>query len=217
MTELTERQKGIMDFIRKSMDENGYPPTLREICAKFDIKSTNGARYHLHRLHKLGKLVVEANKSRGMRPVDYAPSKRGKQRSYTLPILGSAPAGPLDYANPDLREDELTVDPNFFGERSAEPQLFGLRVKGDSMIDAGILNGDVVVVRPQPNARDGDIVVARLEDEATIKRFRRRAHEIVLEPANKAYKPIRIPNKGGQDFGQNFSVLGAVVGVIRSM
>lgn len=217
MAKISNRQQEILDFITDSMDEQGYPPTLREICAKFEIASTNGARYHLRRLHELGYIHLEDNKSRGMRPVEYKRPPEALLNTYQLPILGRVPAGPFSLASEDIREDELTVDPTFFGSRTAEPELFGLRVTGDSMINEGIHDGDIVVVKSQPQANDGDIVVARLEDEATVKRFRKGRNEVVLEPANEAYQPIRISDLGGNDHGQDFALLGIVVGLIRSM
>ncbi|MBI1389634.1 MAG: transcriptional repressor LexA [bacterium] len=216
MPELSKRQREILDFIQENQQRSGYPPTLREICKRFAIASTNGARYHLHRLQKMGYLEVAPNTSRGMRLVGSRPPAKAT-RSFQLPILGRVPAGPFNLASPDLREDELTVDPEYFGARGAEPDLFGLRVNGDSMVEAGIHDGDIVVVRPQEDAHNGDIVVARLEEEATVKRFRRGLNEIVLEPANRAYKPIHIGDEGGLDYGQNFALLGVVVGLIRSM
>lgn len=212
---LTQRQKEILEYIEDSVNERGYPPTLREICGKFSIHSTNGARYHLHRLQKLGYLKVEANKSRGVRPT--SARQEAPKRTMTLPVLGQVPAGPFNYADPDLREDELLVDPAFFGNKSAEPELFGLRVRGDSMMEAGILSGDIVVVRSQNQAHDGDIVVAQLDDEATVKRYRRKTDEVVLEPANRNFDPIPVKNLGGEEYGQHFALLGVVVGVIRSM
>ncbi len=216
MKELTKRQKEILAFIDESMDESGYPPTLREICKRFKIASTNGARYHLLRLQKMGHLEVQSNTSRGMRRTD-RPAPPPPRRTYQMPIVGRVPAGPFSLAEPDIREDELTVDPQFFGDRAAEPDLFGLRVSGDSMVEAGIHDGDIVVVRQQDNANNGDIVVARLEDEATVKRYKRGSNEVVLEPANRAYAPIHIPDAGGPDNGQSFALLGIVVGLIRSM
>lgn len=220
MADLTKRQREILEFFDKSIEDSGYPPTLREICRKFSIASTNGARYHLKRLEKMGVLEVKANTSRGYRRTD-RPSpmttRTAADRSFKMPVLGRIPAGPFSLASPDLREDELTVDPHHFGDRAPSPDLFGLRVNGDSMVEAGIYDGDIVVVKPQENASNGDIVVARLEEEATVKRFKRGRNEVVLEPANRAYEPIRIPDLGGADNGQNFALLGIVVGLIRTM
>jgi len=134
-----------------------------------------------------------------------------------MPVLGRVPAGPFNLASPDMREDELTVDPEFFSGRGQEQDLFGLRVQGDSMINAGIYDGDIVVVRAQESANDGDIVVARMDEEATVKRYRRGQSQIALEPANPAYKPILIRDRGGKEMGQDVALLGVVVGLIRAM
>lgn len=217
MAELTPRQKDILAYIEKYRKEQGFPPTLRDICKRFEIRSTNGARYHLHRLSQMGYLEIEQGKSRGVRMVDKTPKRLPVQRTYQMPVLGQVPAGPLNLANPDLREDEITVDPTYFGSRAAEPDLFGLKVVGDSMIEEGILNGDIVVVRQQPHANNGDIVVARLNDDATVKRYRRQQNQVVLEAANPRFEPIVIPDFGGDEYGQDFSLLGVVVGLIRSM
>jgi repressor LexA len=220
MAKLTAKQKLILSYIENYHKEKGYPPTLREICKKFEIASTNGARYHLHRLKDLGYIEIDPHKSRGVKCVgmDVEPETNvAHKRSYLLPVLGQVPAGPFDLASEDLREDVLTVDPEFFGTRSEEPDLFGLRVKGDSMLNEGIHDGDIVIVRPQAQANNGDIVVARVDEEATVKRFKRMPEEVVLEPANPRYEPIRIPNQGGVEQGQDLSLVGIVVGLIRSM
>lgn len=213
---LSPRQREILDYLEKYKEERGYPPTLREICKKFGISSTNGARYHLQRLMKLGYLEIDPHKSRGVKQVKNG-LHASLKRSYRMPILGVVPAGPLNLASPDMREEELNVDPEFFGSRGREPELFGVRVRGNSMIGEGILDGDIVVVRPQPHPHNGDIVVARVEDTATVKRFRRLADEIVLEPANPEVEAIRVPDQGGLEYGQNVAILGVVVGLIRSM
>jgi repressor LexA len=109
----------------------------------------------------------------------------------------------------------MTVDPAFFGTNTEEPNIFGLRVTGDSMIDAGIFDRDVVIVRPQETARNGEIIVARLNDEATVKRFRKEGKNISLLPENPSYEPIQISSQ--MDDGQDFAILGLVVGLIRTM
>ncbi len=217
MTNLTDTQKEILEFIDQSIQDRGFPPTLREICEKFKFSSTNGARYHIYRLQKLGHLDVEPKTSRGVKRVAKGRKKTPSRFNYRLPILGRVPAGPLNLASPDVREDEIGVDPQFFGSQEAEPELFGLRVNGDSMINAGIFDGDVVVVRSQLTAGDGEIVVARVEEEATVKRFRRMRNAIVLEAANPAYEPIRISDLGGIENGQNVGIMGVVVGLIRAI
>lgn len=216
MDELSPRQREILAYIDHNLKTNGYPPTLREICKKFSISSTNGARYHIHQLKKLGYLQIEPGKSRGVKRLN-EDEMLSQRRSYILPVLGKVPAGPFNFASPDLREDELIVDPEYFGGRQEEPELFGLRIKGDSMMGDGIYEGDIVVVRSQDFAKDGDIVVARYDDEATVKRYRRKSKEVVLEPSNPSYDPIRIKDRGGREYGQDLAVLGVVVGLIRSI
>ncbi len=217
MVNLTQTQQDILEYINRSVQDRGFPPTLREICSKFQFSSTNGARYHVLRLQKLGFLEVLPKTSRGVKPISKSSPKNSSRFNYLLPILGRVPAGPLDLAAQDIYEDEVSVDPQFFGSREPEPELFGLKVKGDSMINEGIYDGDVVVVRPQQTASDGSIVVARVEEEATVKRFRRTPNEILLEAANPAYKPIRVQDLGGDENGQSVGILGIVVGLIRAM
>ena len=219
MKKITPKQKKILTFFDVYCRKHGYPPSLREICKRFSMSSTNGARYHLQRLKALGYVKIEPYRSRGVKRIG-EPSVQTQSDSpfrYNMPILGQVPAGPFDFAAPDIREDEVGVDPTFFGSYSDTPELFGLRVKGDSMTEAGIFDGDVVVVRPQEVAHDGQIVVARVEDEATVKRFRRQNGEMVLLPANPAYSPIHVPDRGGSENGQDVSIVGVVVGLIRSL
>lgn len=220
MKKPSKRQQEILDFFDEYSRKNGYPPTLREIGKKFAINSTNGSRYHLQRLKEMGYIEIEPYRSRGIRRTnrDIPGSLLKKQSySYTMPILGQVPAGPLSLAAADMQEDTVGVDPGYFSSRHDSPNLFGLRVKGDSMIRAGIHDGDVVIVQPQEDAMDGQIVVARVEDEATVKRFQRSRDAIILHPENPAYEPIRVPNRGGDEFGQSVGILGIVVGLIRSM
>ncbi len=219
MAELSSKQQQILDYIKTYLKAQGYPPTLREICKEFSISSTNGARYHLHRLQKMGYLEIDPHRSRGVKCIEQEDDNQpsSKPSFFKMPVLGKVPAGPFDLASPDLREDEVTIDPTFFGSSMAEPEMFGLRVKGDSMINAGINDGDIVVVRVQGDANNGDIVVARLEEEATVKRYRKENRRIVLQPENPAYAPIPIRDEGGAEQGQDVSLLGVVVGLIRSM
>lgn len=221
MKKLSKRQQEILDYFDDYSRKNGYPPTLREIGKKFSITSTNGSRYHLQRLKELGYIEIEPYRSRGIRRTgrdgsgNAMPFKGGF--SYTLPILGQVPAGPLSLAAPDVQEDSVGVDPGYFGSRDESPNLFGLKVKGDSMIQAGIHDGDVVIVQPQEDAMNGQIVVAQVEDEATVKRFERVHDAIMLHPENPAYDPIIVRDQGGDEFGQSVGILGIVVGLIRSM
>ncbi len=221
MKKISKRQKEILDYFDEYSQKNGYPPTLREIGKKFQITSTNGSRYHLQRLKELGYIEIEPYRSRGIkrtnRDVPGAMPLNRNSYQYKMPILGSVPAGPLSLAAPEMQEDTVGVDPSYFGSYDDSPDLFGLKVSGNSMSQAGIHDGDIVIVKPQDNAMDGQIVVARVEDEATVKRFRRANNEIFLMPENPAYEPIRVPNLGGEEYGQSVGILGVVVGLIRSM
>lgn len=212
--DITQRQIRILEFITGYQKDNGYPPTLREVCKQFKIKSTNGARYHLHRLRDAGYLEVSRYTSRGVRLTNTPKggNSSSAKHEFHLPILGRVPAGRTDYAAPDLRDGEVVIDPDFFGRRGGN-SLFGLRVKGDSMINAGIFDGDVVVVKSQESADDGEIVVARVEDEATVKRLRRESKRVILEAENPMYEPMIYDLSQGLDFG----ILGVVVGLIRAI
>ncbi len=209
---LSPKQRRILNFIDRFSERNGYPPTLREICKQFHISSTNGARYHLHRLREMGYLDIKPYRSRGVRRRGAAAD--ASRAAHRMPILGRVPAGATDYAAPDIRDGEIILDSDFFG-RHVGAELFGLRVKGDSMIEAGIHSGDVVVVRSQSDADDGDIVVARIDDEATVKRFRRDKNRIILEPANPAYEPIEFSREDADR--QDIAIIGVVVGLIRAL
>ena len=210
--ELSPKQRRILRYIDQFTEKNGFPPTLREICRQFGISSTNGARYHLHRLREKGYLEIRRYRSRGV--TRRGETSRSSRRTYRMPLLGRVPAGVTDYAAPDIREGDIIIDPQFFGRRG-NVDLFGLRVKGDSMIEAGIHNGDVAVVHPRSDVHDGDVVVARVDDEATVKRFRRRGNRVVLEPANSAFDPI-VFDEGDAD-AHDIAVLGIVVGLIRAL
>ncbi len=212
-TEISPKQQRILDYIVNYQRDNGYPPTLREVCRQFKISSTNGARYHLHRLRDAGYLEVSRYTSRGVRLVNSpAPQQPPKSRRISIPLLGRVPAGRTDYAAPDLSEGEIIIDPDFFGRRG-NSSLFGLRVKGDSMIGAGINDGDVVVVKSQEDADDGAIVVARYEDEATVKRLKREPTRVILQPENPRHDPLIFDKSRLHDLG----IMGIVVGLIRAM
>lgn len=197
MNELTQQQKNILERLSAYIQEKGYAPSQRELAKLAGLKSPNTVDYHLKNLEKKG-LVKCSN--RRFRAIE-VPGEMGVRPSgFKIPLLGSVPAGPLNLAAAE-QEDFIEVDPSLVKGRS-----MALRVRGDSMKDAGILEGDVVVVRIQPTAQDGDIVVARLEDEATVKYFRRMTDGIYLVPANAHYKPF--PLRGAE-------IAGKVTGVIR--
>ena len=173
MSKSNPREEQVLDFIREFSAENGYAPSIREICAGVGLRSTASVNYHLKNLQQKGMLTLG---EKGRKRAIAAPQRPGQ-----IPLIGTVTAG-LPILALENREGTISWD--------GDPSCFALRVRGDSMINAGIFSGDVVVVRPQPTADDGQIVVARLEDEATVKRLRRRNGQIWLMPENEAYAPI---------------------------
>lgn len=197
--EITARQKEIFEFIQEFVEFNSYPPTYREIGKHFEIASTFGVKRHIDALIKKGFLLNGSNTSRTIKIVDNI----GKP---LIPIIGRVAAGTPILAQENI-EGTILVDPSLCKHGN---EMFGLRVKGDSMINAGILENDIVVVNSQKDARDGEIIIALIDDEATVKRFRRLKSSIELVPENEKYSPIRLNND------ENFSIIGKVVGVYRS-
>lgn len=173
MSKTNPREEQVLNFIREFSAENGYAPSIREICAGVGLRSTASVNYHLKNLQQKGMLTLG---EKGRKRAIAAPQRPGQ-----IPLIGTVTAG-LPILALENREGTISWD--------GDPTCFALRVRGDSMINAGIFSGDVVVVRPQPTADDGQIVVARLEDEATVKRLRRHDGEIWLMPENEAYAPI---------------------------
>ena len=209
---LTDRQKAILDFITQSIDERGYPPTLREIGEHFGIRSTNGVNDHLRALEKKGYLEREDLKSRALRPMGVRGPVRAPTRDEDMievPLIGRVAAGVPLLAVENV-EDTVKVDRLFIGQTR---DVFALRVKGDSMIEDGIFDGDFIFVRKQLQANRGDIVVAMIEDEATVKRYYPEGDSIRFQPANAAIQPIIVKKK---DF-RSVNLIGIVVGVYRKM
>ena len=196
---LTERQQKLLTFILANMRGTGRPPTVREICGAFGFRSTGTARDHLRALEAKGHLRKLPGKARGLVPSNWTGMLRAEFPP--MPILGRVPAG-----GPLLAEENLegTVD---LSEGFAGQKVFALKVVGDSMIEAGICEGDLVVVRGQEAAEAGEIVVALVDGEATVKRLARRDGKLWLQPANKRYEPIAVEG--------DTRVLGKVIGVIR--
>lgn len=215
MQGLTKRQEQTLDFIRRSIEERGYPPTLREIGEHMGIRSTNGVNDHLRALERKGYLRREDMKSRALKLVEdnTAPQLRavggGDDDLLEVPVLGRVAAGlPLlaeENVIDTVRVDRMLVK----GGR----EIFGLRVTGDSMIDAGILGGDYIFVRKQATADRGDIVVALIGDEATVKYFYPERDYVRFQPANAKMAPILVR---ATDF-KSTMLLGKVVGVYRRL
>ena len=191
MARTTDKADKILEYVRQFSKENGFAPSVREIGAAVGLKSTASVSYHLQQLQAQGLLQSSDSKGRKRAVVS-------AQRSGYIPIIGTVTAGLpiLAVANQD---GQLLWD----GEESC----FALRVRGDSMVGAGILSGDLVVVRPQQTANHGEIVVARIEDEATVKRLYFKDGQVLLMPENEAYAPID---------GTNAQLIGLVKAVVRT-
>jgi len=208
---LTDRQEEIFSFIKQFTLESGYPPTLREIGKNFQISSTFGVKRHLEALVKKGFINIESNASRGISLVrknadDFIDrSIRDDDVFVKIPVIGRVAAGIPINAVENL-EGSLIVDPSFL--KKAE-DAFALRVNGDSMINAGINDKDLVIVSPKEQAKNGDIVVAMLNDEATVKRFEFVNNKIRLIAENNAYLPIEVKKE------DDFKLIGKVKGVVR--
>jgi repressor LexA len=203
--DLTKRQQEIFEFIKKYSAGHGYPPTVRDIGKAVGLASSSTVHAHLANLEKVGLLRRDPSKPRAIelldKAVDAAKSVVGAQAG--LPLVGSVAAG-----QPILAEENIEeyVDVSVLAD--GKEGEFVLAVRGDSMIDAGILDGDYVVVRPQETALDGEIVVALVGEEATVKRFFKEADHIRLQPENASMEPIRT---------RDMSIVGRVVGVFRKV
>jgi len=203
--DLTKRQQEIFDFIKRYTDINGYPPTVRDIGKAVGLASSSTVHAHLANLEKLGLLRRDPTKPRAMELLDRATAG---VRSLVgagggLPLVGQVAAGSPILAEENVEEHIQT--PAACGGESGD---YLLRVRGESMKNAGILDGDLVVVQRQETARDGEIVVALVEDEATVKRFFREGDHIRLQPENETMEPILV---------REVSVVGRVVGLMRTM
>ena len=197
---LTKRQREIFEFIKRYSAEHGYPPTVRDIGRAIGLTSSSTVHAHLANLEKVGVLRRDPTKPRALELLVEG-ARRAVGRPAGLPLVGRVAAGQPILAEENI-EEYVEVPPIAGGEDGE----YILRVSGDSMKDAGILEGDHVVVRPQETARDGEIVVALVGDEATVKRFFREADHIRLQPENPDMEPIRT---------REAAVIGRVVGVFR--
>ncbi|OPY58045.1 MAG: LexA repressor [Pelotomaculum sp. PtaU1.Bin035] len=198
---LNPREEAILAMIKKSIREKGYPPSVREIGQAVGLSSSSTVHGYLKRLEGRGYLRRDATKPRAMEVIH---DKEGEEAaSVNVPLLGRVAAGAPLLAT-ENREDIFPLPAHFTGTG----EFFMLTVSGDSMIEAGILNGDMVVVRQQHDANNGEIVVALLEDEATVKRFFKESGRIRLQPENRLLKPI---------YTKDVQVLGKVVGLLRKI
>lgn len=204
MVDLTKRQQEIFEFIKQYSSRHGYPPTVRDIGKAVGLASSSTVHAHLANLEKVGLLRRDPSKPRAIELLDKAVDGiKNIVKPPGLPLVGQVQAG-----QPVLAEEEIEdyiETPAVAGGAEGE---YLLRVRGDSMKDAGILEGDLVVVRRQQTARDGEIVVALVGEEATVKRFFQESDHIRLQPENEAMEPIRT---------KEVEILGKVIGLMRSM
>ncbi|HCG79744.1 MULTISPECIES: transcriptional repressor LexA [Thalassolituus] len=197
MEKLTARQQEVLDLIRSAIDETGYPPTRAEIAAELGFRSPNAAEEHLKALARKGAIEMMPGASRGIRIVG--------EDSPGLPVIGRVAAGEPILAQEHI-EDYCEIPPSFF-----KPEAnFLLEVHGDSMIDIGIMDGDYIAVHKAETARNGDIVVARVGEEVTVKRYHKSRNQVTLFAENENYAPIEVNLKE-----QEFAIEGKYVGVIR--
>lgn len=200
---LTERQRQVLQHIRDEIRAKGYPPSVREIGEAIGLSSSSTVHGHLARLEEKGYLRRDPTKPRAIELLGEALGEPVK-RMINVPVVGRVTAGQPIFAEQNV-EDHFPIPADFV---RTEAELFALSVRGDSMIEAGILDGDMVLVRRQQTALNGDIVVALIEDEATVKRFFKESHYIRLQPENRTMEPILV---------SQVQILGKVIGLVRNM
>jgi repressor LexA len=200
---IKKTQDKILEYIQSYLQDHQIPPTLRDIQDHFGFSAIGTVQYHLKNLTEAGLIDVKPRLSRGITLT---------ARALGIPVLGRVPAGPAQLAFEEVESylpSSVIATPSPTSSPSADARgLYALRIKGDSMIEAGIMEGDLIIVRPQASAKHGDIVVARIgDDEATVKRLVRKPGVLQLAPANPKYKPIPID--------ENVKVMGKVIRVVR--
>lgn len=199
-----ETQGIILQYIQEQIEERGFPPSVREICDATGLKSTSTVHGHLKRMEKAGLLQRDSMKPRAMTLLQQTPPREDRTSVRLIPLLGPVAAGSPILAEENIN-DTLPV-PGCFLNKGGE--YFALIVRGESMIDAGILSGDYLIVKKQPTANNGDIVVALIEDDATVKRYYKENGHFRLQPENAAMKPIIV---------NELSILGKVVSIYRDL
>lgn len=202
MPETTERQQRILEVIREFTAAQGYPPSVREIGERVGLSSSSTIHAHLKTLERHGLISRDPTKPRALRS-DLTPHA-ARPETVVMPVVGKVAAGVPITAQENI-EDEFVL-PASFAPRSSD--AFMLRVQGDSMVDAAILDGDLIVVRPQRNADNGEIVVAMVDGEATVKRFYKEAGRVRLQPENPSMAPI---------YATDVTIVGRVTGVVRKI
>lgn len=201
---ISDKQKKILDFIKNELQNKGYPPSVREICEAVGLKSTSTVHGHLEKLERHGYIRRDPTKPRAIEVIDHNPYFSEKEL-IEVPIIGKVTAGQPILALENI-EDTFTLPLDFVDVDNNS--IFMLSVKGNSMINAGILNGDYIMVKQQNIAQNGDIVVALIGEEATVKRFYKEKNYIRLQPENPDMEPIIVTN---------VKILGKVIGVFRRL
>jgi repressor LexA len=203
---LTDRQNQILTFISEHIDNIGFPPTRNDLSEHFGFRSPNAAQSHLQALEKKGVIQIERGRSRGITLTALSAELLPGDKRISVPLVGRVAAGSPVLAQENI-EHEYCVDPALFSPR---PHYF-LRVEGMSMRDAGIHDQDLLAVHRTPDIRNGQIVVARIDDEVTVKRFRKQGHRVTLMPENPEFQPIEVDLRH-----QDFIIEGLGVGVVRN-
>ena len=199
-TALNAQEERVFNYIKEKIKDTGYPPSVREICAALGFKSTSSAHQYISRLAEKGYISKDDLKTRAIKIV-------GTESTIPLPIVGKVAAGEPILAQENI-EEYFSIGESFFNKDSLKNDNFILKVQGESMINAGINNGDYIIVSKQNTARNGQIVVAMIEGEATVKTFYKETDHIRLQPENSTMDPIIVPN---------CEILGKVIGVFRKM
>ncbi|MCX7951957.1 MAG: transcriptional repressor LexA [Clostridiales bacterium] len=200
--DLSDKQQMILDFIRQEISTKGYPPSVREICIAVGLKSTSTVHAHLEKLERLGYIRRDPTKPRAIEILDSHDVYSQNNNIIKAPIIGQVSAGQPILAFEDI-QDYFPLPLNYF---NSNKEIFLLKIEGESMIEAGILDGDYVIVEKQPTANNGEIVVALIDDSATVKRFYKKNGYIKLQPENSSMEPIIV---------NDCKILGKVIGVFR--
>ena len=202
--DLNPRQAAILDFIKDKITKDGYPPSIREICEAVNLSSPSSAHAHIHALAQKGYLKLNPNKKRAMEVLDSddSPAQSSHQEMVDIPVLGKISAGLPALADENM-EYTFPVPMDFV---NSNKQLFMLRVHGESMIEVGIEDGDLLIIEEACTARNGDIIVALVGEEATVKTFYRERDRIRLQPENRSMEPIYV---------DDMQIIGKPIGLIR--
>lgn len=200
MKDLTLKQRQVLDYIKKELKEKGYPPSVREIGTALNLSSTSTVHNHLKRIEEKGYIRRDSLKTRAIEVLEFQEPEE-ENDTVTVPLIGEIAAGIPIFAEQHV-ENQFVFSRNVVGKG----RLFVLKVKGNSMINAGILNGDYVVVREQNTAENGEIVAALLEDEATVKTFYKEKNAVRLQPENPEFTPI---------ISKDVKILGKVITLVR--